>query len=929
MNNIRPINLTISAFGPYSDKVQINLEKLGDSGIYLITGDTGAGKTTIFDAITYALYGEASSSTRQTSFFRSKYADENTKTFVEMEFLHRDERYFVKRNPEYQRPKKRGDGYTKQDANAVLYYPDGRQVLGVKEVTFSVINLLGLNQEQFKKIIMLPQNDFAKMLLSSTKERIEIFRHIFDTQKCSKIQNILFERNKEIDNKNNAIILQITQYIKEIKYNNDEELLNQLEQISQNVSIQTIKKVFDILCRLDANAKDKLKHLTDKMQEYKKSIDFKEKLLDKVKQNMIIKNDIEKLKKNLICEKENFESVEKEFMLIDDYNTRIDKLKEQIILDENSLKKFNEIDNLISQKEILLKEKQQLIESKDYSERILNKNKDIVKIKNNVIEQLKDLDFMQLDVNKEIDALSIETQRFIELNTRWKSYSLHKEKLKEKQVQYVSLKEIYDKLYCDYMCKESLFFNSQAGILAESLKDGQSCPVCGSISHPKKAKKCDNAPTAKELEIQKDKLEYAKQNLKNCLDEYKTIEIKLEFEQKELSSNLGKIFNTSDFEIEKLSDYILKYNQIINQKNEHLKKQQRNLNEGKVKRDTAIKDKKELEDSITLLEKNVREIDKKIAVHITQINIKNELIEKLNLELPVNKRDLLKNKINDSRQQINYIISKIDDITSRHSRYEKNIQTLKVRIHTLNNQIEKLENDNIDIEQLSKEIKEEENILNNISDEISNIKANKQNNKEKLTKINVLYKELNEVEQEYRIINPLYKTANGTITGKSKINFETYAQTSYFDKIIKRANNRFKVMTNGQYELERRKENISLKDGGLELNVIDYYNNSKRDSKTLSGGELFKASLSLALGLSDEIQASCGGVKIDSLFIDEGFGSLDEDSLKQAIKTLDTLSGKNKLIGIISHVSELKERIDKKIIVTKNRINGSNIVIES
>lgn len=195
---MRPTKLKISAFGPYSNQVEIDIDKLGTSGLYLITGDTGAGKTTIFDAVTFALYGEASGRTRQVSSLRSKYADTSTETFVEMEFLHNGEKYYIKRNPEYLRPKKRGEGETKQEAQALLIYPDARQVNSVKDVNSAIVNLLGLNQDQFRQIIMLPQNDFSKLLLSNTKERIDIFRYIFDTSKYSKIQNILLPRRESL-----------------------------------------------------------------------------------------------------------------------------------------------------------------------------------------------------------------------------------------------------------------------------------------------------------------------------------------------------------------------------------------------------------------------------------------------------------------------------------------------------------------------------------------------------------------------------------------------------------------------------------------------------------------------------------------------------------------------------------------------------------
>lgn len=188
-------------------------------------------------------------------------------------------------------------------------------------------------------------------------------------------------------------------------------------------------------------------------------------------------------------------------------------------------------------------------------------------------------------------------------------------------------------------------------------------------------------------------------------------------------------------------------------------------------------------------------------------------------------------------------------------------------------------------------------------------------------------------EQEYIWVKALSDTANGTLNGKRKVELETYIQMTYFDRILRRANLRFLTMSSGQYELKRREDGENKKEkAGLELNVIDHYNGSERSVRTLSGGESFQASLSLALGLSDEIQSHAGGIQLDAMFVDEGFGSLDEDSLNQAMKALEGLTRGNRMVGIISHVPELKERIGKKIVVTKRRSAegiGSCAVVEN
>ncbi len=924
---MRPIKLKISAFGPYSNQVEIDIDKLGNSGLYLITGDTGAGKTTIFDAITFALYGEASGRTRQASSLRSKYADISTETFVEMEFLHNGEKYYIKRNPEYLRPKKRGEGETKQDAQALLIYPDGRQVTSVKDVNLAIINLLGLNQDQFRQIIMLPQNDFSKLLLSNTKERIDIFRYIFDTSKYSKIQNILLEKNKEIEQKNKELLLSISQYVGDIKYSKDDEILQELNQIKENMVIHKIDKLFDLIKSMNDNFQKELNDLKEKEEKYKTEIEKTKILVDKYEKNLKIENDLKILNQNLLEKNSEFEGRKKSFKNIGKLEESLDELKKQLVVKEKDLSKFLELDNLEKQKLDLEKQEQELIEIKRENNEKLEQNKKVLEKSNTIIENLKDLEINQLNLNNQTENLKKEISSFNDIQKQFKEYLVYKSNLENLQEEYKQKQNEYEEVNGDYLLKEKLFFDSQAGILAESIKDGEKCPVCGSTNHPCKAKRIENAPTQQQLEKLKKTVEDKKTLLNQSVNACTECNTNLKNKQMELSSNVYKLFNINSFSDEQLREKILNYEEDILKRQALFKEQQQQINQDILLKEKAEKNKKITENNILLLENKDKEIENKLVENKTNFESQNKLIENIKKDLCVEEREKLVEIIKEDKDKCSELSTQINDIRNKYNQSEKEVEKLQVEIKTLNEQLEKIEDINYSEEK--EKISQKQEKLQEVSEKINIISFENQNNNDKAQKIKSVYKDLEKIQDLYSVINPLYKTATGNISGKNKVNFETFVQMNYFDKILKKANYRFKVMTNGQYELKRRTKNVNLRDGGLELDVVDYYNNTQRDSKTLSGGELFKASLSLALGLSDEIMSSCGGVKIESMFIDEGFGSLDEESLRQAIKTLNELSSDNKLIGIISHVSELKERIDKKIIVTKNRNNGSNIRIES
>lgn len=918
---MRPIKLVISAFGPYADKTEIELNQLGKNGLYLICGDTGAGKTTIFDAITFALYGEASGENRQASMFRSKYASPQVPTEVILTFMYGDKEYTVKRNPEYERPKLRGGGSTLQNANAELTYPDGRVITKLKEVNSAIIEIMGIDRNQFTQIAMIAQGDFLKLLLASTEERKKIFQKIFHTKYYYILQEKLKSESLKLKSEYDKHTLSIKQYLDGIQ-SNDEELLAEIEkmksnQISFEESVVLIKNLIekDELSELDCekNIKEcdnQIESITKILTQYdiwasaKNSFEnsniqlLKEKeklnlLSEKIKDNHIKKIEIENLNKKIAT----IDSQIPEYLEFDNVKKQKDTTEKSIEIFENTVEQKNSSLEKCTEKIEELKEEQLLL--KDAGE---NKLKYEAELKE-ILDKKSLLDDLINDV-KELDTLQ---NNLLKAQEKYKSTA---EKAKNK-------KEIYD-------IKNKLYLDEQAGILADELEQGTPCPVCGSTSHPNLAQKSENAPTKSELDILKKEFE------------------KAQTEETSASVEAGKIkgsVNEKQTQIQKISKELLDCDNIDNIE-EYIKNSNGKITENKKKIELQISDENKKIERKSQLDKTIPEYE------ITAEKLKSEITE-------------YKQHIAKEKSTLESIIGRIE-VLSNKLEYKNALEAEQIKnniIKNINNikfEIEKIENEYTDCDKLiialQAKIDESKNILKDAKEvdiavekqkynEIYNQKSTLTKNQKyinarvtanKMALDNILQKseQLMEIETKWSWVKSLSDTANGNISGKEKIMLETYIQMTYFDRIIARANRRFMMMSGGQYELKRRSEaENNRSQSGLELDVIDHYNGTERSVKTLSGGESFKASLSLALGLSDEIQSSAGGIKLDTMFVDEGFGSLDEESLSQAIKVLSNLTEGNRLVGIISHVADLKDKIDKQIIVTKDKNGGSKVKI--
>lgn len=919
---MRPIKLKISAFGPYAGVIEFDFERLGTGGLYLITGDTGAGKTTIFDAITYALYGEPSGKNREVSMLRSKYADDATPTEVELKFSYYGKEYIIKRNPEYERAHKRGSGTARQIANAEFIYPDGNVVSKIKDVDNAVKSVIGIDRDQFCQIAMIAQGDFLKLLLAPTKERMEIFRHIFKTERFSNLQDRLKRESSSLSDECTTIKRSIAQYINGVVC--DEDSVDSIEVEKAKNGNLTTEDTVVLIEKLISDDEEAEAKLTEQKVTMQKELDEIKALIAKAKDIASAKTDLEKNEADFAQLTEIRTSISERYEAEKAKEPQIEEHREKVAKIQATLPEYDELaekQTEINNNRTFIEAATQKIEKLD--ERI-SALTDEIKALTDEEKSLQKAGEEKLKLEAERKTHEEQSEKLAALKTSIISLKMAEEKYSAAIRTYEEKAGIASATDAEFKAGNKAYLDAQAGILADTLRSGVACPVCGSTVHPMVAVKPENAPTKDELdELQKKATEANNDSnsareiaggLKGAFDEKEknvVDEIGLLLGDVSIEDAPGSIegkitaltseINAIDSRIvdaKKKIDRKAEINKLVPQKTEELEKAKKEV--------SGIKD-----------ELNAKAIgNKTLEARVA------ELKEKLTFESKAKAEEEIASLV----KEINQIKTAIDTAQKKLTECNERLASLK----SAKDEILKRLDGTVDVD-VEKEVITQgtiEQTLKGIEKEEKTVHSRISANKKSLENIKVRAGELIATEHKYAWVKALSNTANGNISGKEKIMLETYIQMNYFDRIIARANSRLMIMTDGQYDLVRRKEALTKQgQSGLDLDVIDHYNGSQRSVKSLSGGESFKASLALALGLADEIQMSAGGIKLDTMFVDEGFGSLDEDSLAQAMKALTSLADNNRLVGIISHVGELKQKIDKQIVVTKDKSGGSKAEI--
>ena len=927
---MRPILLKMSAFGPYAGNTIIEFDKLGDRGLYLICGDTGAGKTTIFDAICYALYGEASGKLRDASMLRSKYADNTTPTEVELLFLHNDKEYRVIRNPEYYRPSKRGEGLTKQPQDASLYMPDGSVISKAKDVNKAIEELLSLNCDQFFQISMIAQGSFRELLISDTNKRQAIFRELFKTGFYLKLQDKLAEERKEISNSVSDSKKSIEQYVRDIMVDEDDVLSIEVENAKAGLMLtENIIELANSLVEKDealANKNDKeLIKVNRELEQVNSDIGIVE---NAIKSKELLDNSLKEYEVKMPLE----EAINKEFKNARKELSKKDEFVQELSRVESEIEKYEDINNINALINSLSddRENNSLRLNKALAEKEETAG-DLSELRSE-LDGLKNVGVSIEELKNKLEKLDERIKELDELNEENNKYINGKRELEALTAQYIEDNDRFKRLRDVYEEMEQAFRDGQAGILASTLTEGEKCPVCGSVTHPDKAKLTDEIPSEAKLNQAKEEASRARDKVNEASSEIKSKRTFVEVIKEQLNKKAAVLLSDSykdDSESDERLDVVLDESVVKSRKFEittlrdELDAKLKNERE-REKRKTEIEDKliseyedelKSIDEKIALLKIKIAEIDTSIDGH----KVKGAKI----------KESLLFSDMSEALKRKDELTCTIDSIQSAYDNKEKEWNKIHDEVTGLKSTIESLKKSlkDIDTKDVSK-MRERKAILDEsrnelirkIQEERTRIKINKN----VLENIKDTADSLKETEKKLSLITALSKTANGDLSGKEKIKLETYIQTTYFDRIIRRANLRFMEMSSGQYELLRQRTASDIRgQSGLELVVIDHYNGTNRSVRTLSGGESFMASLSLALGLSEEVQSSAGGVSVDTLFVDEGFGTLDSDSLDLAYKALTNVSEGNRLVGIISHVAELRNKIDNQIIVKKEKSGGS------
>ena len=915
---MRPTKLVLSAFGPYAGTTTLDLDRLGDRGLYLITGDTGAGKTTIFDAITFALYGEASGSVREAAMLRSQYADPATPTLVELSFRYRGEDYLIRRNPEYQRPKARGEGLTTEKANAELHYPDGRIVTKQKEVGQAVEALLGVDRDQFGQIAMIAQGDFRRLLLASTEERKAIFQKIFRTENFQKLQFRLKEDTAALRRDHEAISARLATRLQGILCEEEDALFSRLSDLRDRGE-------------LTAEALALLEHQGELDRQREAALIRESSALDRALEETgqalaaaqawaATRNALAQAERALAEEQPRLAPLEAALAQAVEEAGEVDPLRRQIAAIDALGPAFEELDRRRLQEEKMAGDREKLARSIREQEAGLAKQAgELTALR----EEQKCLEGCAADLERLRADQESRTRRGRELarlRAALTELEQERQRLAGLQADYRARQQEADRAVEQYQALHRAYLAAQAGILAEGLGDGTPCPVCGSLDHPHKARKPDSAPTQEAL----DRAEAAKKLTAQAAEAASaaagTLLGAVQEREQQARREGEELLPQTPFAM--LAQGLDRETEALREVWRVQKEQLRDL-EGKLAR------KGELDRIIPGWEADKQDRERGLAADKEQLAARQGEEQAARLRI----QELKDSLPWPSRTQA---LAEQKKLEGRCAALEQTRKQAGAAVEACSRTITAL-TDRIAAarDQLAGAAEADPDRLTAQRRELLDKKRENQEmgkvlhtrtvtNQTILEQVKEDRRQLEAIDAQWGWMKALCDTANGTLSGKEKIMLETYVQMTCFDRVLDRANTRLMVMSGGQYQLLRRREALNNRSqSGLELDVLDNYNSTRRSVRTLSGGETFQASLSLALGLSDEIQSAAGGIHLDTLFVDEGFGSLDEEALAQAVQALADLAQGHRLVGIISHVSELKERLDRQILVTKHRTGGS------
>lgn len=1029
---MRPLKLTMQAFGPYARKEVIDFTVLGNRTMFVISGKTGSGKTTIFDGISYAIYGKASGEDRNGPELRSQFAEDSLLTEVSFEFKLKEKRYLITRSPQQEKKKERGDGYTTIGAKAELYTFDteGNEQLiasSIRDVDEKVKEIMQIDSNQFRQILMIPQGEFRRLLTSDSKEKENILQRLFHTEMYKRIEEKLKEQAQGLKKEVEQKVLLRTNALSKITAVFHQDLITQLESDSENdVSILPLlekeivlmgEEVEKIQKKLDQKntERDSLKQHLYEAESLLKQIKLKEELSIRLKElnsqkkefaekenkiNMAqkaallaqqeeichhlkkqiddrkveektIQFTLEKLNTQLMeAEKQLKQEVEKEAerKQLADYLVELKNMEKDVFRFaevEGKLKKIKkELDILVSKEELLQKQRKEI-------EVIIQSMKERLKQLDGIREMLLE----NKDKRRDLQSILEKMNDYFEVSNRrmrQKADADAKKKLLDNTLRrFEDAKGLVEEL-------ENKWLINQSYILASSLNSGEACPVCGSVHHPNPATNRNHEGIATEEDRKSAKMDFEAIEKEKAKAEAAWLETNTQWKLLEEDAQ-NKLMKVKDiYPAFTNEESTIAVNTIKTELN-RIETEQKKLEEQWTEKD-------KMEQSLVSTESQYQELQsdlEKMAVLIKETTIQytehnttwknmkdtipaelRELsryktvwkesslqLEKLEAQLKLAQEKVQLTKENWQKESVRFesIQKQIKQLTdslqtereiflesmthqgfptyrsySDSKLLEKEVEKLKASVQTYREECRSVSDRLKDLEDTLKDItipniEEQQNKLktiieeaNKLQEEHTNMLIKQKENKEIYNHVVEINRQVKDLENQYKLVGHLYDISRGQ--NAQRITFERYVLASFLDEILLQANSRLNKMTSGRYQLvrksDRSKGNVQ---SGLELLVFDQYTGQERHVKTLSGGESFKASLALALGLCDVVQNFAGGISLETMFIDEGFGTLDPESLDQAIETLMDIQNSGRLVGVISHVPELKDRMEIRL----------------
>ncbi|MGL4819662.1 MAG: AAA family ATPase [Bacilli bacterium] len=1043
---MKPVKLTVSAFGSYAKEQTVDFTVLGGDNLFLVAGETGAGKTTLFDAISFALFGEASGTSREPSGMRSHFADDDTETFVDLTFETRGTAYRIRRAPEQTVKKKRGEGLTKKPASVELYYSaDEPPLTRANEVVDKVREIIGVDRNQFRQIVMLPQGEFRKMLESSSVERTDIFRRIFDTYLYQRMQETLKEEKSTLHRALDTKMQARSTHMNALEAPDEHPLLAAVSVDQPHIdrvreAFTTLKEADELAISTDTKVLAEREQRKNELQTWMteerqwltieaKATETKAQLseaLGRQDEMQEVRNRITQLTKTAsvvgayenctAAEKEQLErqqslvqalgeveatnealsGAEKDFAHAEERMQKVAPAKEEITRLQLLVEPLRSLSSKREQYEKVVAQQKQLQHQLQDVERRREQCKTEIAGFESVRTKREQALIQQKEVEKQLDEVVQNRNNVTSLKRYMMRWADCKKRVDDAKLSFVRYGDIYDTKRKHYEQLDLLYRQNLAGRLAEGLMENEPCPVCGSTHHPETAKPLSSAPTDDELTAlvhdvnesfanynrAKEKVHFEQKALQEAQDEvvlwtqqmftdteretfksqsldqkWTTIE-KWETETSERERNQQRILAEVNGVITATADVATKEaaaNRMIASLEAETNKIRHTL-------ETVMREETHLETVISSLQaqlpeeaKSLEAILKRIAglqaaIADTEASLKRatdaRALLQQQLSTAMARRDSAQIELEKAKEVLErqrtawhmartdagYAsddaflqdaaqLSTTDALKQRVEAYDTALHTLKTTLQTMEDQLEGQTRRNVD--ELSVQLQQCEEQRQTLLARVHLLEGRQKNNAKQMAMVEKMTLQMAELEETYRIVGELEAIAAGRDPNTKRIPFESYVLGAYFDEIIRAANIRLERMTAGRFVLLRKEERKrGNSKAGLDLEVFDGYTGRARDVHTLSGGEGFKASLALALGLADVVQAHAGGVSIETMFVDEGFGSLDPNSLESAIECLLGLQSSGRLVGIISHVNELKERIANQLIVEKTP-NGS------